>query len=814
MLGIALVHAILMTIFVVDLVERQREFLHRQSIDQVLSLAETLAASSTSWVLADDVIGLEELIQSQLKYPGLRYALVHSKTGRVLGHTNTAVAGLYVADNVSRGLLNAKADSKILVDNGELLDAAAPVLANEQLIGWARVALGQEANAESLRVVTRDGAFYILLAICVGTVFAFFMAKGLTLGLKRLLELADRVRQGDRHIHVSLNRKDELGQLGDNLNQMVIAVTRAEMALRKAREELEHRVQERTKEISQANASLSKEKERALVTLHSIGDAVITTDAQGVVEFLNPVAESLTGWSDNMARGHPLGLVFNIIDEQSRETTPDPVAQCLDQGHVINVDTHNILINRSGQEFGIQETAAPIRSRDGDVLGVVLVFKDISEARRMVQQIAHQAAHDDLTGLVNRAEFEKRLKRLLETARNENAQHAMCYLDLDQFKIINDTCGHIAGDELLRQLGNLLQVKIRTRDTLARLGGDEFGILMEHCPLDQAQRVAEQLRKGIDEFRFLWEGKSFNLGVSIGLVSIAATSESVTSVLRAADAACYRAKDQGRNRINIYREDDAELAKHHGEIQWAARIPRALENDRFQLNFQPIVPVNAGSGEKEHYELLLRLQDKRGYLVPPGAFLPAAERYNLATKIDCWVIERALKWLACHPSHLKRLYLCAINLSGQSLDNEDFLKFIHRCFDKTGVPPEKICFEITETAAIANLTKASHFMTTLEGWGCRFALDDFGSGLSSFAYLKNLPVDFLKIDGAFIKNIVANPIDQAMVNSINEIGHVMGKQTIAECVENESILKVLRDIGINYVQGYGIGQPRSIEDLA
>ncbi|MCP4406334.1 MAG: diguanylate cyclase [Gammaproteobacteria bacterium] len=736
MLGIALVHAVLMTIFVVDLVERQREFLHRQSIDQALSLAETLAASSASWVLADDVIGLEEVIQAQLKYPGLHYAMVHSETGRVLGHTNTAITGLYVADIVSRGLFDTKVNPRILVDNGALVDVAAPVLANERLIGWARVALGQEANAASLQVVTRDGVLYTLLAIGVGTVFAFFMAKGLTLGLKRLLELADRVRQGDRHIHVSLNRKDELGQLGDNLNQMVIAVTRAEMELRKAREELEHRVQERTKEISQANASLSKEKERALVTLHSIGDAVITTDAQGVVEFLNPVAESLTGWPVSMARGHPLGLVYNIIDEQSRETAPDPVAQCLDQGHVINVDTHNILINRNGQEYGIQETAAPIRSRDGDVLGVVLVFKDISEARRMAQQIAHQATHDDLTGLVNRAEFEKRLKRVLETARNENAQHAMCYLDLDQFKIINDTCGHVAGDELLRQLGNLLQAQIRACDTLARLGGDEFGVLMEHCPLDQAQRVAEQLRKGIDEFRFLWEGKSFNLGVSIGLVSIITTSESATSVLRAADAACYRAKDQGRNRINIYREDDAELAKRHGEIRWAARIPRALENDCFQLDFQPIVQVNAGGGEKEHYELLLRLQDKRGYLVPPGAFFPAAERYNLATKIDCWVIEKALRWLACHPAHLERLHLCAINLSGQSLDNEGFLKFVHRCFDKTGVPPEKICFEITETAAIANLTKASHFITTLEGWGCRFALDDFGSGLSSFAYFR------------------------------------------------------------------------------
>ena len=434
----------------------------------------------------------------------------------------------------------------------------------------------------------------------------------------------------------------------------------------------------------------------------------------------------------------------------------------------------------------------------------------------MVEDLEYQASHDALTALVNRQEFERRLNRVIETARTDGAEHALCYLDLDQFKVINDTCGHEAGDELLRRLGDLLQQRTRKRDTLARLGGDEFGVLMEHCSLTQAQRVANGLRETVEGFRFIWEDRSFDIGVSIGLVSITEVTESMPNILSAADRACYAAKDNGRNRVHVYHEGDAELARRHGEIQWVTRIPQALEEHRFHLVYQPIVPLDSVLSEGEHHELLIRMEDEERRIVEPGAFLPAAERYNLSVKIDRWVTGKALAWLKGNPKRLKSLSLCTINLSGRSLGDEEFLEFIIRQFDETNIPPAKICFEVTETAAIANLVNATRFMQALKKLGCRFALDDFGSGLSSFAYLKNLPVDFLKIDGTFVKNIVDNSIDLAVVKSINEIGQAMGKRTIAEHVENAAILEKLKlpEIGVDYAQGYGIARPRPIEGVA
>jgi diguanylate cyclase (GGDEF)-like protein len=448
----------------------------------------------------------------------------------------------------------------------------------------------------------------------------------------------------------------------------------------------------------------------------------------------------------------------------------------------------------------------------GEVMGVVLVFKDVSEARKLSQQVSYEATHDPLTGLVNRTELERRLQRVLETALTQSTENAFCYLDLDQFKLVNDTCGHVAGDELLRQLGRLLEQHIRKRDTLARLGGDEFGLLIEHCSITEARGIAESLINTLGDFSFPWEDHSFNIGVSIGLVSVDHQSKSMGEILRAADSACYIAKEQGRNRIHMHQDDDEEQARRYGEMQWAVRIPRALEDQRFQLYFQEIVPILGDEPAAAHYELLLRMQDERGELIMPGAFLPAAERYNLSDKLDRWVISRIFQWFQQHPEHQQRLNLCSINLSGLSLNNQAFLSFVIKELESCGIAPWKICFEITETVAIANLSSAIRFISSLRELGCRFALDDFGSGLSSFAYLKNLPVDFLKIDGLFVKDILDDPMDLAMVKSINEIGHVMGKKTIAEFVENAAVLERLREIGVDYAQGYGIGRPKPIDE--
>ena len=559
---------------------------------------------------------------------------------------------------------------------------------------------------------------------------------------------------------------------------------------------------------------LFEQKELAQVTLQSIGDAVqsigdavLTTNALGQIQSLNPVAEVLTGWSQQSAQGLPLTEVFKIVNETTRESLETPVELALREGSIVGLANDTVLISRNGDEFAIEDSAAPIRASNGQIIGAVMVFHDTSTTRHLSHQLTWQASHDALTGLVNRREFENRLEQALTLARSQNQQHALCYLDLDQFKIVNDTCGHIVGDELLRQVTALFQSQVRTSDTLARLGGDEFGILLYHCSLEPALRIANKLREGVQAFRFVCQDKIFNIGVSIGLVEIDPDSESVTSILSAADAACYAAKNNGRNRVHIYQANDSELTQQHGEMQWVTRINQALEENRFRLYYQPIVPLTQTQLNGEHYEVLLRLIDERGNLVSPMAFIPAAERYNLMQAIDRWVISTLFSTQGQHYREAGCDCLYAINLSGASINDEQFVEFLHEQLELYQIPPALICFEITETVAIANLGKAAQFIQALRDLGCRFALDDFGSGMSSFVYLKNLPIDYLKIDGSFVKNIVDQPIDLAMVEAINQIGHVMGIQTIAEFVENQDILEKIISLGVDYAQGYGIAKP-------
>jgi diguanylate cyclase len=554
---------------------------------------------------------------------------------------------------------------------------------------------------------------------------------------------------------------------------------------------------------------LARSRELLQVTLDSIGDAVITTDVDGSVQWLNPVAETLTGWTKAEALGRQLMQVFVIVNEQTREPAENPVKACLEQGKVVGLANHSTLISRSGIEYGIEDSASPIRDEQGNVHGAVLVFHDVSEQRRLSNEMSHRATHDVLTGLANRLEFENRLGRMLTQARLAQGRGALLYIDLDQFKLVNDACGHGVGDQLLQQVSKLFQQCVRGRDTVARLGGDEFGILLEHCDAEQALRVAQGICDQMEEFRFLHDGRRFRVGASIGLVPVDDRWASMSAVLQAADSSCYAAKEAGRNRVHPWFDTDAALKARHGEMQWVARLEQAFDDKRFELFGQRIVPITESSPGL-HFEVLLRLRDERAALIPPGAFLPAAERFHLITRIDKWVVRSVFEWFAQLGDEVGMIEMVSINLSGQSIGDRAFHQHLIEKLSGASFDVGKLCFEITETSAIGNMADARDFITDIRRLGARIALDDFGAGASSFGYLKALPVDFLKIDGQFITGLLEDPLDKAAVRCFHDVAKVVGVRTIAEFVENEAVLAVLREIGINMAQGYLIHKPEPI----
>lgn len=540
--------------------------------------------------------------------------------------------------------------------------------------------------------------------------------------------------------------------------------------------------------------------------IESSSSAVFITSKAGDVQYINPRFTELTGFT----REEAIGKLPEFL-QPGDESGPDDYdlwksITALEEwrGELDN-------LSKDGRHYRARISITAVRDDAGDFTHFIGILDDVTHEHQLALQLNYQATHDALTGLFNRVEFERRADQLFSSSQLNHSEHALCFMDLDQFKVINDTSGHIAGDELLRQLSQVLLTTVRQSDTLARLGGDEFGVLMERCTLEQAHRVAESLLECIRQYQFCWEGQVFHVGVSIGLVAITEHTRSLSELLKQADAACYMAKDLGRNRIHEYHSEDTGLVQRQGEMLWVNRITQALEENRFRLYAQPIVPL--GESSALHFELLVRMLDADGTVIPPGSFLPAAERYDLIEEVDNWVLHNAFELLSSSAEFLEQIDFVSINLSGASLTSGKFLEAIFVNLKQSGISPAKVCFEVTETVAISNLNAAVTFITLLKDVGFRFALDDFGSGLSSFGYLKNLPVDFLKIDGMFVKDMVDDPIDFAMVKSINEIGHVMGMQTIAEFVEDDAIKIVLTHLGVDFAQGYGVGKPQPFDEL-
>jgi len=651
--------------------------------------------------------------------------------------------------------------------------------------------------------IRKNFLLFIGLGVFIfGMLLQRILQKMLSEPFQKMVNTAEQFSKGDEKIRFDDTRPDEFGYLGKFINNAMDAIWLQKNELMDA-----------LGRASESEIALGLEKERAEVTLYSITDSVVTVDIDECLMFLNPAGEKLLACDNEEITGKSFKQIFNIVDETTGESIGDPLHECFVTGKIVNLPEHSSLIAKDDSIISIEASIAPMKSDDGDLMGAVIVIQDVSHTRRLTRQLSYQASHDLLTGLYNRRKFEENLEEILINVREEDSHHTLFYLDLDNFKIVNDTCGHVAGDELLKQLPALFDEVLRTGDVVARLGGDEFGIILENCELKKASLIADKIRQKIKDYRFIWNDKTFEIGVSIGVIAINADNCEIAQVLSAADIACYAAKDSGRNRVHVFEPSDEMVSERYGQMHWTARISKALEEHRFQIYQQPI--VGASDQSRNHLEILLRMIDENGKIIPPGAFMPAAERYGIMPEIDRWVINEVFRYMGKdNPSDpikgTDRIF--AINLSGDSINDGELLDYILSQKNKYGVSLSNVCFEITETVAISNLTKATIFINELKNYGCKFALDDFGSGLSSFAYLKTLPVNYLKIDGGFVRDVSRDNIDKAMVESIQQVGQVMGLRTIAEHVEDEDTLVTLREIGVDFVQGYHLGRPEAVED--
>jgi diguanylate cyclase (GGDEF)-like protein/PAS domain S-box-containing protein len=548
-----------------------------------------------------------------------------------------------------------------------------------------------------------------------------------------------------------------------------------------------------------------------LSALDLLSEAVMATDSAGRITYVNSAAARLTTMAPEQAFGRTLEDVLNLVEEADRRLLAEPVRQTLSSGIAVNLGRRALLVARNdGSERSIELSASPIRSAGGRMSGALVLLHDVSELRGIARQMSYQATHDALTGLVNRHEFERRLQESTESVHRGDGQHVLCCLDLDRFKVVNDTSGHVAGDSVLREVAKVLRDAVRDSDTVARLGGDEFGMLLIGCPLEKARQIADDVCRAVGDHRFVWRDKIFNLGVSVGLVEISRVSGAPEELLVAADSACYVAKKRGSGRVAVYSAHDEALARHSGEIQWLQRLQTSLRDGSFQLYQQPIVPAYGDDNGGPAMEVFVRLGDEDGQGIPPSEFVRAAERYRLMGLVDRWVVQTTLAALGRGALPVPPRRCVAINISGQTLADPDFLEFVVECLDSTGVAPAQVCFELSESAVVANLEHARRFVGVLHGMGCRFALDDFGSGVGSFSNLRSLPMDYLKIDGSFMRNLARDSVNQAMVTAMIDLARKLNFKVIAEQVEDSAALEMARRMGIDYMQGYAIAHPKPL----
>lgn len=748
----------------------------KKTTQQELSAMATLIGDrSTAALMFDDKQLAKENLVALDKFPSVRLACIYDIQQKIFAWAATDPAQNLTCPKLSEKQKTRHEENQLYIFQPIILENESPGL----------VYIHADLTAAFLRKLQHLGLVSVIL-FSASMIAFLILTPLLRLIASPINKLVDTVQKISDEKNYSLRaekvNEDELGTLVDAFNDMLGTV-------------------------ETQNIALTKAKDRYLMLYDDNPTMVFNIDMEGTIATVNQFGAKQLGLTVEELQTR---CIFDFVHPEDLLPLETLLNHCKVRPDKVHKQEVRLACG-NGQLIWVRQTARLMESEEHQTT-IMLVCEDVTETRMLSEKIAYQASHDALTNLANRSEFDLYVQHSLETAHSDGVEHVLCYLDLDQFKVVNDTCGHIAGDELLRQLGALLRKHIRKEDLLARLGGDEFGILMRNCSLDHAFIACEKIRSIVRDFSFAWEDRCFTVGVSIGVTAINSTSGNSGELLKEADAACYAAKDKGRNRVHVFRPDDEDLAQRQGEMQWVEKIHQGLNENRFSIYGQIIIPV-LGDEEGLHFETLIRYKDTNGNIIPPGAFLPAAERYNLAPEIDRWVIKTLFSWMAKQPDFVNNLKLCSINLSGLSFSDETMLDYIIEQFNRWLIPPEKVCFEITETAAIANLSDAATFIQQLKKQGCLFSLDDFGSGLSSFAYLKNLPVDYIKIDGLFVKDILEDEVDLAMVRSINEVGHVMKKKTIAEFVENEEILALLNKLGVDYAQGYAIGKPVPLNEL-
>ncbi len=742
-------------------------------VQEAGTIARILAQDFLRVILLNNSDVTIDMVKKIEAFPDIAHATILNKNKTpILIYTHPELSAIDIS----------KVNASLYAEKNNLHDITSPLLYNGVSYGEAHILFYNKTFKKEFIIFIKQTWYLIpgllLLSFLVSLYFQRFFTQPI-----RVLSVA----------------VDELENLDDSLLDMSLANSKEMSSLFSG-------FQKMASKINQTQANLADQKERLHIMLESIADGVIATDIYGKVTYINPAAEHITRWGKQDAINCPVEEVYPVV----KEGTDLSLTSIIDETIITGVTHFSLddttIATREGNSIPIKSSISPIRDQDRNIIGTIIIFQNVSETRELANELKHQASHDALTNLANRTEFEKRLIRLI-SKRQLNINHALLYLDLDQFKIVNDTSGHTAGDALLKQVATLLEEDVRDTDVVARLGGDEFAVLLEHCTSVQAIEVAEKIRERINDFTFIWEDKPFKIGVSIGVVPIEDSVQTADDLLRDADLACYAAKDNGRNRVHVYRIEDKALEKRHREMNWVSLIRNAIKNGQLTLYAQHVREMDI-PGAVTHFEVLVRYRDNTGKIILPGAFLPAVERYGLAPELDRWVIHNVLGKSEIVDQLKKNKKLRVnINLSGHTLSDPSIVEFVSDALQKAQLPPRTICFEITETAAVANLTATAHFMRKIKLLGCEFALDDFGIGVSSFAYLKNLPVDYLKIDGSFVRDIDSNPVNRTMVTAINEIGHVMNIKTVAEFVSNARVCEVLQSLEIDYVQGYFVHKP-------